>query len=172
MGKRTSDFVALAVIVGGAGLGLGLTSLFARSRAAPVPDARHSSVDVQVLRRSIVVEPTWTARASGERRIVHEALIVEPERIEVEYSVAPSFRFRTRVRTNAPDREPLERLMAQLGELELEGSELDELKERLSEALKGVEVLEDLDLEENFTIDILRSDDDDDERRRRRRRPR
>jgi len=44
MGKRTSDFMALAAIFGGAGLGLGLTSLVART--AQVDDV---SVEVHVV---------------------------------------------------------------------------------------------------------------------------
>ena len=42
MRKRTSDFMALAAILGGAGLGLGLTSLYARS--APVAQVDDASV--------------------------------------------------------------------------------------------------------------------------------
>jgi hypothetical protein len=57
MGKRTSDFMALAAIVGGAGLGLGMTSL-GESQADRVPQADASSVRVEVLRRSIVVRPS------------------------------------------------------------------------------------------------------------------
>ena len=48
MGRRTSDFVALATILGGAGLGIGLTSLFART--APVPQVDDVSVEVRFMK--------------------------------------------------------------------------------------------------------------------------
>ena len=78
---------------------------------------------------------------------------------------------RTRVRANGLDRAQLERLRAQVEEFRREAGELDELKE-LAEALEAVEALEDLDLGQNLTIDIFRSDDDERRRRRRGRRPR
>ncbi len=48
MGRRTSDFVALATILGGAGLGIGLTSLFART--APVAQVDDVSVEVHFIK--------------------------------------------------------------------------------------------------------------------------
>ena len=53
MGKRTSDFVALAAILGGAGLGIGLTSLFART--APVAQVHDVSTEIHVVRGRGVV---------------------------------------------------------------------------------------------------------------------
>ena len=53
MGKRTSDFVALAAILGGAGLGVGLTSLFART--APVAQVHDVSTEVHVVRGRVMV---------------------------------------------------------------------------------------------------------------------
>ena len=47
MDKRTSDFLALAAILGGAGLGLGLTSFYARS--APVAQVDDASLEVRVV---------------------------------------------------------------------------------------------------------------------------
>ncbi len=47
MGKRTSDFLALATVVSGAGLGIGLTGLALRQAEDPNHD--ESSVTVQVL---------------------------------------------------------------------------------------------------------------------------
>ena len=165
MGKRTSDFMALVAILGGAGLGLGLTSVYAQSRTERVPDADDSSVRVRVLRRSIIVEPGRIANSSADANVVRHALIVEqaPTRV-MEGSVAPSRRMRSRVRTSRWVLRELERLRAQVEELRREAGELDELKE-LAEALEAVEALEDLDLGQNLTIDIFRSDDD--ERRRR-----
>ena len=53
MGKRTSDFVALAAILGGAGLGIGLTSLFART--APMFQVDDLSTEVYVVRGRVMV---------------------------------------------------------------------------------------------------------------------
>ena len=172
MGKRTSDFMALVAILGGAGLGLGLTSVYAQSRTDRVPDADDSSVKVRVLRRSIIVEPGRIANSSAEADVVRHALIVEqaPTRV-VEGSVAPSRRLRSRVRASRSVRKELQRLRAQVEELRREAGNLDELKE-LNKALEGLEVLEDLDLGQSLRLDILRSDDDDERRRRRRRRGR
>ena len=55
MGKRTSDFVALAAILGGAGLGLGVTGLFVAIRAASAPHADDSSIEVRIVRGNIIV---------------------------------------------------------------------------------------------------------------------
>ena len=101
MGKRTSDFMALVAILGGAGLGLGLTSVYAQSRTERVPDADDSSVTVWVLRRSIIVEPGRIANSSAEANVVRHALIVEQAPTWVmEGSVAPSHRMRSRVRAS------------------------------------------------------------------------
>ncbi len=193
MRKRTSDFMALAAILGGAGLGLGLTSLlYAESRVDRVPQADDSSVsrrapgagsyiryrggrslDVEVLRRSKRVVPGRIADSSEEVDVVRHALIVEMDRSKIGVTpegTAPRFRMRTRVRANGLDRAQLERLRAQVEELRREAGELDELKE-LAEALEAVEALENLDLGQNLTIDIFRSDDDERRRRRRGRRP-
>ena len=140
MGKRTSDFVALAAILGGAGLGLGLTSLVTRiAHVARVDDV---SVQVHVVPGRVLVRD-----GSG----------------------SPAIYFRSRARWNRPDWAPSEELRAQVEELRLEAWEMADF-ETLSEALEGVEALEDLDLE-NLTIDIRR-DEEDRRRRRGRRRPR
>ena len=162
MGRRTSDFMALATIVAGAGLGLGLTSLFPRSGADAAPRAEDSSVRVLVLRRNIVVEPGRRLDASARPNAVHHALIVEPERLRVGFFGTPEMK--------GLDQEQLERLRAQVEELRSETRELGDL-EGLYEALEELEALEDLDLGANLTIDILRGDEDQ-RRKRRRRRPR
>ena len=74
MGRRTSDFVALATILGGAGLGIGLTSLFART--APVAQMDDVSVEVRFINGLVgdaSVAPTiyfrrraWANRPSWE----------------------------------------------------------------------------------------------------------
>ena len=196
MGKRTSDFIALAAILGGAGLGLGLTSLLASSPPSPVPHMDDSSMDVEVLRRTIRVMPGRISVSSEVGvDMVRHALIVGMEGSEVRVTPEANrrrFRMRTRVGANGFDRaqllglraqleelrrvereikglggERLERLRAQVEELELEARELRDF-EALFEALEGVESLEDLDLD--LTIDVRR-DDEDERRRRRRRRP-
>ena len=53
MGKRTSDFVALATVLGGVGVGFGLTSLFARS--APVALVDDVSVKVRIVPGRVLV---------------------------------------------------------------------------------------------------------------------
>ena len=179
MGKRTSDFMAFAAILGGAGLGLGVTGLFAQSRADRVPHSDDSSVRVRVLRHAVIVEPGRIADARAkvyiaraEAYVVRHALIDEMERPQL--AVIPEagtrrFRMRTRIRTNVSGRNQLERLRAQVEELVREAEELGEIKE-LSEALEGLEALEDRDLEEVLRTGILGRDEDQ-RRRRRRRRP-
>ena len=169
MGKRTSDFMALTAILGGAGLGLGLTSLYART--ASVPHTDDSSMEIHVVRGRVMVgdaqpELHWRARPSA--------------------SVAPTiYRFRSWVPANGPEWAPLERLRVDVEELwrvepETKGFDREQLErlraqveelrraaggefkvlfeagglEALLEALEGVEALEDLDLRQNLTIDI------------------
>ena len=162
MGKRTSDFMALATIVAGAGLGLGLTSLFPQSGADAAPRAEDSSVRVRVLRRNIVVEPGRRLDASEESHVVREALIVEPQRLRVGLFGTQGM--------EGLDREQLERLRAQVEELRRETRELGDLEGRY-EVLEW-EALEALELGENLTIDIVQLKDDERRKRRRRRRPR
>ena len=173
MGKRTSDFMALAAILGGAGLGLGLTSLlYVESRVDRVPQADDSSVSRRAPGAGSYIR--YRGGRSLDVEVVRHALIVEMDRSKIGVTpegTAPRFRMRTRVRANGLDRAQLERLRAQVEELRREAGELDELKE-LAEALEAVEALEDLDLGQNLTIDIFRSDDDERRRRRRGRRPR
>jgi len=193
MGKRTSDFMALAAILGGAGLGLGLTSLFAQSggdRGSRVDD---SSMRFEILRRDIAVERGRIADSFEDGQVVRHAIIVGMKGSDVtREATARRFRMRTRIGPTGFDRtqldrllaqvdelrrvereikgldgERLERLRAQVGELELEARELGDF-EALFEALEGIESLEDLDLD--LTIDARR-DDEDQRRRRRRRRP-
>ncbi len=177
MGKRTSDFMAFAAILGGAGLGLGVTGLFAQSRADRVPHSDDSSVRVRVLRHAVIVEPGRIAEARAEvyiaraeAYVVRHALIDEMERRQI--AVIPEartrgFRMRTRIRTNVSGGNQLERLRAQVEELVREAEELGEIKE-LSEALEGLEALEDRDLEEVLRTEILGRDEDQQRRRRRR----
>jgi hypothetical protein len=161
MGKRTSDFMALATIVAGAGLGLGLTNLFPQSGADAAPRAEDSSVRVRVLRRNIVVEPGRRLDASAWSNVVREALIVEPERLRFGFFGTPKM--------EGLDREQLERLRAQAEELRREKREMGDLKGRY-EVLEW-EAFKALELGENLTIDVLQLKDDE-RRKRRRRRPR
>jgi hypothetical protein len=155
MGKRTSDFMALAAIVGGAGLGLGMTSL-AESQADRVPQADASSAKVEVLRRSRVVEPRSIYLRSEDGEVVRHSVVAGPRRIRVRYgpeALAPQ----------------LERLRTQVEELKLQARETVDI-EALIEALEGVESLEDLELVQDLTIGV-RGDDEAQRRRRRKRRP-
>ena len=160
MGRRTSAFMALAVIVSGAGLGLGLTSLFAQSGAYVVSRADESSVRIRVLRRNMVMEPGRRFDPSAGPHVVHEALTFEPERLRVGFFGAREM--------EGLDREQLERLRTQVRELRRETREMGDL-EGLYEALDELVALVGLDLEANLTIDILRGDEDQRHRRRRRR---
>ena len=183
MRKRTSDFMALAAILGGAGLGLGLTSLYARS--APVAQVDDASVEVRVLPGRVLVRDGsgastiyFRSRARSNRPVweplerlgvnVEEAreraadLAREQRNIELE-----GLR-RVERAIKGFDREQVERLRAQIEELRLEAREMADF-EALFEALEGVEALEDLDLE-RLTND-MRRDEEDQRRRRRRRRP-
>lgn len=193
MGKRTSDFMAFAAILGGAGLGLGLTSLYAESGGNRRSQTDDASMRFEILRQNIVVEPGRIAETLEEGQVVRHAIIVGMKGRDVTPEAATRrFRMRTRMGPNGFDRmqldrllaqveefrrvereikgldgERLERLRAQVEELELEARELGDF-EALFEALEGIESLEDLDLD--LTIDVRR-DDEDQRRRRRRRRP-
>ena len=170
MGKMTSDFVALAVIFGGAGLGYGLTSLFAER--APVAQQEEASVVIQVVRQ--------TDEQSVRARVAPYAVIVTGEQ------GYPS-RFRARVGRFEADGDRMEWRRADVEELrrrsgqvtieleELYKAALEEYKVALEglEGLEGLESLkglEDLDLGQFLTFEFLQRDEDEDQRRRRRRR--
>ncbi len=179
MGKMTSDFVALAVIFGGAGLGYGLTSLFAER--TPVAQQEETSVEIQVVRQA--------DEQSVSARVLPYAVIVTGEQ------GYPS-RFRARIGRPGADQERMEWRRAEMEELrrrsgqvtidiqELYESALEEYKVALEglEGLEGLEALEslegleslkgleDLDLGQYLTFEILQRDEDEDQRRRRRRR--
>ena len=89
-------------------------------------------------------------------KVVRHAVIVQPRRI-------------TDVHAPEAMAPRLERLRTQVRELRLQAREMGDV-EGLLEALEGVEALEDVDMERDLTIDILRGDEDQ-RRRRRRRRP-
>ena len=55
MGEKTSDFMALTAILGGAGIGLGLTSFFLFARTAPVAQVDDASVEVNVVQGRVIV---------------------------------------------------------------------------------------------------------------------
>ena len=171
MGKRTSDFIALAAILGGAGLGLGLTSLYARS--APVAQVDDVSVEVRVVPGRVLVRhgsvrPTIYFRNRARANRLDWAPLERP-RVNVEEAENQLEELR-RVKREITrfDREQVERLRTQVQELRLEAGEMADF-ESLFEALEGLEALQDLDLE-NLAIDVRR-DEEDQRRRRRRRRP-
>ncbi len=155
MGKRTSDFVALATILGGVGVGFGVTSLFAGS--APVRVDKVSVDDVSV-----------------EVRIVPGRVLVR------NVSVAPTIIFRSRVEATRVDVEEIRRRevrevrevraleLAQRVALETLVVELEEARVELT--LEAKELYEEA-LEELDCLEAAAQGDEDEDRRRRRRRP-
>ena len=139
MGKRTLDFVALAAILGGAGLGIALTSLFART--APVTQVDDVSTEVHVVRGRVMV---------GDA------------------SAGPTIYLRSRTRANRRDWEPL-LLRGDVEDLQREAREIDlrALYEALEEveALEDLDLGQYLTLD-RFQRD---EDEDRRRRRRRRR---
>ena len=175
MGKRTSDFVALAAIVGGGGLGFGLTSLFAR--AAPEVQVHDTSVEIRVVPGRVLMGPSSTihlGRAGAFPSSKGFRVTMDRRRAEMR-----------------SDRQDVERLTAEAEKLLREALEESEFSAVVvSEALErldAIEIIGDLDLRvDGTTIEILRGnglerievrarsngDDDDRRRKRRRRRPR
>ena len=159
MEKRTSDFLSFAAIVGGAGLGLGLTSLFFVSSAPNVVQKENVSVEVRVSTEKATTEH-FAVILTGEHNY-------RPVRTEV-------LRFRT-------DLGELERIRGNLvwGDTratfeinELYRGALEEYREALEgfealEELEGLKALEGLD---GLWFEILDRDEEEDKRRRRRRR--
>ena len=168
MGKRTSDFLALAAILSGAGVGLGLTSLRAENQPNTVRESDESSVRVEV-RHRVRVEPGQivvstsprASRPSPEFERMLDVYVLRRTRDNVEVE-------RQRLQRIRVDVEDLRRY--QLEELQSRVRALSE-SEALAELLEGVESLEDLDLEESLTADFQRDGEDQRRKRRRRRRP-
>ena len=147
MGKRTSDFVALATVLGGVGVGFGLTSLFARN--APVALVDDVSVEVRIVPGRVLVRDGYAAstiyfRRAGELRV---------EVVDIQREVREEAR-RREVR-EIQEIEVL--LMADWAERR---KELEREAQQLYE-----ETLEELDC----LGPAVRSDEDEDQRRRRRR---
>ncbi len=156
MGKRTSDFWAIAMIAGGAGIGLAVTSL----GAADGPDTFRNRDDSQV------------------RVQVRHRIRVEPGDISVRTSRrnAPNVYMWRRMGEEGSERVWTRRMSA---DMEMRRGELEDLRvqigelgdsEALIELLDGVESLE-LDLGE-WRVEVQHEGDDQRKRRRRRRRPR
>ena len=85
MGKRTSDFLALVAIVGGGGLGFGLTSLFAR--AAPEVQVHDTSVEIRVVPGRVLVGPSTiylgrVAEAYASPKVLRIVVDREPQHVE------------------------------------------------------------------------------------------
>jgi len=159
MGKRTSDFLAIAAIVSGAGVGLGLTSLRAENGPVMVHDRDESTVRVQG-RRGMRVEPG------------HISLRTSPGNANV-------YMWRRQ-------REDLDRSQQRLESMrvvveQLRRGQLDELRsqvnvlgdsEELAELLEGLEGLESLELDlRDLRMDVQREGENEGRKRRRRRRP-
>lgn len=160
MGKRTSDFVALAAIVGGGGLGFGLTSLFAG--AAPEVQVHDTSVEIRVVPGRVLMGPSSTIYLGRPGA----------------YPSSKGFRFtmdRRRAEMRS-DREDVERLTADAEKLLREALEEGDFSAVvLSEALErldAIEIIGDLDIRVEVRAGSDEDEDDDRRRRRRRRRPR
>ena len=173
MGKRTSDFVALATVLGGVGVGFGLTSLFARSApVALVDDVSVHDVSVKVrivpglvpgrvlVRDGYATSTIYFGSQAGANELrwstSGEVIAMQDLRLELE---ARGEALRVEVRgMERAGRVELERAVAELSgrriELEREAQELFE------------EALEELDC----LGAAVRGDEDEDQRRRRRRR--
>ena len=162
MGKRTSDFVALATILGGVGVGFGVTSLFAGSAPVRVDTVSVDDVSVEVRvvpGRVLVRDGSATSTIYFRSRAGAEGFTrLDPDTRGITIW-SPSGELRIDVEDR--EREVREirgvevRLMAEMAEeLEREAQELYE------------EALEELDCLEA----TARGDEDEDQRRRRRRR--
>ena len=150
MGKRTSDLVALATILGGVGVGYGVTSLFAGS--APVPVNRVSvdevSVDVRIVPGRVLV------RDGSATSTIYFRSRAEANRVDVE-----EIRRREVREMELAKRVELEKLVVELEEARVELTL--EAKELYEEALEELDCLQ----------AAAQGDEDEDQRRRRRRRP-
>ena len=158
MGKRTSDFLAIAAIVSGAGVGLGLTGLRAENRPVMVHDRDEATVRVQV-RRGMRVEPGHiSVRASRENGA----------NVYMWRSMREDGSRRQRSQRMRADMEELGTRIRMLGDTDaLIGD-----SEALAELLEGLEGLESLELDlRDLTIDVRHDGDDEGRKQRRRRRP-
>lgn len=181
MGKRTSDALAIAAILTGAGLGLGLTSRAVEGVADTARDS-DSSMRIQIVRPHM-------DGVRGNVRVRSDVTVRDSYR-------GPEVYMMRRMRENVRDRERMDRLMIQSDELLLTAKgmngfdeeglerleaqtealriqigemELSEI-EAMLESGKLEAMLEDLGLE-NLSVDV-RLDGDDQRRRRGRRGPR
>jgi len=149
MGKRTSDLVALAAIVGGGGLGFGLTSLFAG--AAPEVQVHDTSVEIRVVPGRVLIRPSSTvylrstAGASASTKGLR--VVVGRQRVDVEELTVEA-----------------EKLVREALELSLDWTTIDIL--RADDVLELERVLE------RVEVRAGPNEDEDERRRRRRRRPR
>ena len=181
MGKRTSDFLALAAIISGAGVGLGLTGLRAENGPASVRDRDESSVRVEVKHRVRVAPGNITVRMSPQgsdtymwRRMggaapdgEHFRVMIRGEELLID---AQEMAGRDRERLGAR-RMQLEGLRAQMETLRRRAEEAGD-SDAWVEMVAELEALENLDLGESLRFEVRRGDGDEDQRRRRRRRPR
>lgn len=167
MGKRTSDFVALATVLGGVGVGFGLTSLFARSAPVALVD------DVSVHDVSVKVRIVPGRVSAGDGRVIYFRGRPGPKGPtwspsgEVVYTLMQDFQFELQEEARGlelqvreiegADRADLAMRLAQMAELQKEFEY--EVWEVYEESLKELDCLE----------AAAQGDEDEDQRRRRRR---
>jgi hypothetical protein len=144
MGKRTSDFVALATVLGGVGVGFGLTSLFARSAPVALVDdvsVHDVSVKVRIVPGRVLVRDGYATSTIYFRR----AGELRAEVVDIQREVREIQEIEVLLMADVAERRK---------ELEREAQQLYE------------ETLEELDC----LGPAVRGDEDEDQRRRRRRR--
>ena len=167
MGKRTSDFVALATVLGGVGVGVGLTSLFARSAPVALVD------DVSVHDVSVKVRIVPGRVSAGDGRVIYFRGRPGPKGPtwspsgEVVYTLMQDFQFELQEEARGlelqvreiegADRADLAMRLARMAELQKEFEY--EVWEVYEESLKELDCLE----------AAAQGDEDEDQRRRRRR---
>ena len=173
MGKRTSDFVALATVLGGVGVGFGLTSLFARS--APVALVDDVSVKVRIVPGRVLVRDGYATSSIYFRNAAGVYFMSEVKERQEELR-----------REEVRQQELLREAQASYEAMEVALKELEAL-ENLKEGAGLSALFEDMDLARYSAMSILggnvlerlelsvgpsEDEDEDQRRRRRRRRPR
>ena len=178
MGKRTSDFVALATVLGGVGVGFGLTSLFARSAPVALLDdvsVHDVSVKVRIVPGRVLVRDGYATSSIYFRNAAGVYFMSEVKERQEELR-----------REEVRQQELLREAQASYEAMEVALKELEAL-ENLKEGAGLSALFEDMDLARYSAMSILggnvlerlelsvgpsEDEDEDQRRRRRRRRPR
>ena len=168
MGKRTSDFVALATVLGGVGVGFGLTSLFARSAPVALVD------DVSVHDVSVKVRIVPGRVSAGDGRVIYFRGRPGPKGPtwspsgEVVYTLMQDFQFELQEEARGLELEVREIEGADRADLAMRLAQMAELQKEFEYEARELyeETLEELDC-----LEAAPQGDEDEDQRRRRRRP-